>query len=214
MHITRQKTNKSWPIPRKGTKYVIRPSSNVKTGIPLLIVVRDILKIAKNREEFKKIANQKEIFVNNKPVKEAKYSLLLFDVLSLKSLNKNYRIAFSGRKIGVEEIKAEQAKHKICSVIDKKTLRGNKLQLNLSDGRNILSGKEGRINIGDSLVVNFENKKIDRIIPLKIGAKVLMIRGKHKGNHGAIREIENKKIGVEIKDNKFYVKLNELIVVE
>jgi small subunit ribosomal protein S4e len=37
------------------------------------------------------------------------------------------------------EIPENEKKLKICKIIDKKTLRGNKNQLNLSDGRNILT---------------------------------------------------------------------------
>ena len=53
MHLKRQNTPKSWPIHRKGTKYIVRPQFNPRKGVPILILLRDMLKVAKNRKEVK-----------------------------------------------------------------------------------------------------------------------------------------------------------------
>ena len=55
MHLKRQKIPKNWPIKRKGTKYLVRPNSNLTKGIPILIILRDMLKVAQNRREVKRI---------------------------------------------------------------------------------------------------------------------------------------------------------------
>ena len=53
-HLKRQVVPKSWPVPRKGTAYVIRPSFSPHKGLPLLVVLRDMLDVVKNRKEVKR----------------------------------------------------------------------------------------------------------------------------------------------------------------
>ena len=53
MHLKRQKIPKKWPVPRKGTTYVVKPSFNLKHGIPILVILRDILGLAQNKKEVK-----------------------------------------------------------------------------------------------------------------------------------------------------------------
>jgi len=217
MHTKRAATSKTWPIPRKGTKYVVTPSHNKKAGIPLLIVIRDLLKFVKTKKEFKKIINKGEILVNNKVARKANLSLVLFDVIGFKSANKYYRITISKkRKIDVQEIRPEEAVGKIASVVNKKSIRGKKIQINLSDGRNILvdEKKIKDIKIGDSLLINFKDKKIGKHISLRRGAKIFIVKGKHAGSLGNIKEIEGKRIRVKIGEDEFDIKINELVVVE
>lgn len=211
MHTKRHATSKTWPIPRKGTKYVITPSHNRKNGIPILVVLRDVLKIVANKKEFKKMAHEKEILVNNKPVIKPNLAIGLFDVISFKTSGVNHQIILTEKgKLGVKEI--DKADSKIVSVVDKKMLKGKKLQLNLSDGRNILS--EDKIAVGDSVVINFKDKKIGKVIPMKEGATVLFIKGKHAGHQGKVKKVEGKIATVDIKEAEFNVKINELVVVE
>ena len=55
MHLKRQFVPKKWPIYRKGTKYIVRPNSDINTGLPILVVLRDLLKIVQNKKETKRI---------------------------------------------------------------------------------------------------------------------------------------------------------------
>ncbi|MBI2628533.1 30S ribosomal protein S4e, partial [Candidatus Pacearchaeota archaeon] len=72
MHITRHNTSKRWPIPRKGTKYLVVPSRGNNDSIPLLIIMREILGIVKTRKELKKILNEKKVKINGLAIKEDK----------------------------------------------------------------------------------------------------------------------------------------------
>ena len=51
MHNTRSELPKNWPMPRKGTKYFIVANHENSKAIPLLMVLRDILKIVSTRRE-------------------------------------------------------------------------------------------------------------------------------------------------------------------
>ena len=60
-HMKRHMAPKRWPIHRKGTTFVVKPNFNPRRGIPVLIILRDILKVCQNRKEAKKAINAKHI---------------------------------------------------------------------------------------------------------------------------------------------------------
>ena len=60
MHLKRQEAPKNWPVFRKGTKYVVRSEFDIQKGIPILIILRDMLKIAQNRKEAKRIIHLRQ----------------------------------------------------------------------------------------------------------------------------------------------------------
>ncbi len=214
-HLKRQKVPKNWQVKRKGSTYVVRPNFNISKGIPILVVLRDILKIGENRREIKKIIHQKKVQHNGKSVKDEKNSVLLFDTISLIPPRKHYRLELSEkRKFKVKEINEEESERKTAKIIGKKILKGKKNQLNLSDGRNFIS--DIKCNINDSVLIDLKNKKIIKCLPLKEKAKIIVFEGKHAGEVGVIKKIvpENKLVEVEIKDNKVSILIKQLMVIE
>lgn len=214
-HLKRQKAPKRWPIPRKGTKYVVRPNFNPQKGVPILIILRDMLKITQNRKEVKRVLYEKKILLNNKLVRDDKNSVLLFDTISIIPSKKYYRITLS--KIGkysLEEIKENELNNKITKVIGKKILKGKKVQLNLRGGSNFIS--EIKCNIGDSVILNFKDKKIEKCLPLKEKSKVVVFNGKHAGKIGIVRKLksERKMAGITVGDKEVNVLIKQLMVVE
>jgi len=201
MYLKRQKAPKNWPINRKGTKYVVRPSSNIQKGIPLLIILRNVLKIAQNRKEVKKALYAKKILVNNKVTKDEKSNILLFDTMSILPLKKHYRLGLSEKgKFEIKEIKEGEANTKISKIVNKKILRGKKTQLNLIDGRNFVT--EIKCNTKDSVLINFKEKRIEKCLSLKEKVKVIVFEGKHSGGIGIIKKMDLKKNVAELDINK------------
>ena len=202
MHLKRQMAPKIWPIYRKGTKYVVRPRFNIKGGgVPVLIVLRDILKIVQNRKEAKRAIHMNHVLLNYKPVRDEKNSVLLFDVITLTPLKKSYRLELSGnKKIELNEIKEKEADYKVAKIIGKKVLKGKNIQLNLSDGRNFLSDKKYKIN--DSVIINLKEKKIEKHLPLNENSGAFVFAGKHAGEKGIIKKIDLEKKRVELNVNK------------
>jgi len=212
-HLKRQKAPKNWPIHRKGTKYVVRPNFNIEKGIPVLIILRDILKVAQNRKDVKKIINAKQILLNNKLVKDEKNNVLLFDILSIIPTKKFYRMELSDKgKFDIKEINIKDAGKKIAKIINKKIIKGKKVQLNLSDGRNFLS--DLKCNVKDSVLINFEKKNIETIIPLKEKAKAIVFEGKHAGEIGIINKIKDKTAEVKIKNKNVEILIKQLMVIK
>ena len=95
MHLKRHKVPKNWPIKRKGTTYVVKPNANLFKGIPILIAIRDMLKLAQNKKEVKQIIHAKNLLLNGLFVKDEKNSISLFDILTIVPSNENYRLSLS-----------------------------------------------------------------------------------------------------------------------
>lgn len=215
MHLKRQKVPKSWPIERKSTTYVVRPNFNLQKGIPILIILRDILKIAQNRKEVKKAIHSKNILLNNKIVRDEKNIAQLFDVLKIVPSKKYYTIELSNKnKFMIKEIKEKESNKKVSKIINKKILKKKKTQLNLSDGRNFLS--DIKCNVNDSVLINFEKGKIEKCLPLKEKKKVIIFAGKHSGRGGVINKIDLKKkmIKLDIDKKIIDVLIKQVMVVE
>lgn len=214
-HLKRQSVPKSWPIPRKGTTFVVKPNFGFSRGIPLLIVLRDMLKVAKDRKEVKKAIHFKNILVNGREARDEKEGILLFDVITIVPSKKNYKLSLSLKgKFELEEIKESEVEHKVTKVIGKKILKGKKIQLNLSDGRNFLSDIKCETN--DSVLIDFKKKKIEKCLPLKENSRVFVFAGKHAGATGKIEKIkeERKMATIESGSEKIHVLIKQFMVVE
>ena len=209
-HLKRQAVPKNWPIARKGTTFVVKNNSK---GIPVLVVLRDIMKIVRTRKEVKQAIHKKDLVISGKPVNDEKKSLELFDILTIIPSKKNFRLVLSEKgKYDVEEVAEKDAKEKVAKVIGKKILKGKKIQVNLSDGRNYLS--DVKCAVGDSVIVDLEKKKVSKVLPVKENSTALVIGGKHAGTKGKISKIDEKQNMVEIgaDEKKFRALIKQIMV--
>jgi small subunit ribosomal protein S4e len=186
-HKTRSELPANWPLPRKGTKYFVGSSHSASDGIPLQIVLRDILKVGTTRREIRFMLLNKEISVNGKVRINKKFPVRVFDVVALEKTGKNYKLNISGKKVKFEEVSAKDSAKKTVKIIGKVLIGKDKYQMNLEDGSNFLP-KEKFVT-GDSAVINLKENKIEKIIQMKEGAKVLVVSGKHSGKEGKVKEI-------------------------
>ena len=208
MYMKRSTVPKSWPIARKGTKYVIRASHNRKNGIPLLIILREILKAGKNRKEVKKILNLEKVTVNGKIAKKEALSVLPFSIIKIGE--KNYELIFSDkRKFALRET---TRKNKILKVVGKKLLKNKKIQLNLMFGENINVDAKEKAKIGDSVIV--EGKKILSVIPIEKNKEAVILSGKHQGREGKIEKIEDKTVTLNSKEEKINIGSENILVIK
>jgi len=209
-HLKREKVPRKWPIPRKGTTFVVKPKQK---GVPILILLRDMLKIAQNRKEVKRAIHKKNILLNKKEIKDEKESAKLFDVLTLVPSKKNYKLSLSDKgKFNLEEIKEAEANFKVSKIKNKTILKGKKVQLNFEDGKNFLSNLKCKVN--DSALINLKDKKIEKCLGLKDNSRAMVFAGKHTGKKGIINKIEGKTAEIKIKDKNVKVLIKQLMVIE
>jgi small subunit ribosomal protein S4e len=182
---------KFWHVPRKASKWVVAPSAGSHPKfecIPLQILLRNILRIAETGKEAKKIITAGEIFVDGKARKDTGYPVGLFDVISVPKLKKFYRVVPAPSGLEVVEISEKESKQKIVRIENKKTLSAKKIQLNLHDSKNILVENDV-YKTGDCLAIEIPSLKILEHLPLRKGAKGIVVRGRNAGREGKVKEI-------------------------
>ena len=185
-----------WPIKRKESKFVIsaRGAHPKDFSLPLLVLVRDVLKIAETNREAKGIIKRGEVLVDKKKRKDPKFGIGLFDVIEIPAMKKAWR-AVPKNGLSFIEIPESEANRKICKIMDKKTLKGNKNQLNLSDGRNLLTDK--KYSTYDSLIIELPEQKVVDHLKFEKGSTVLVIRGSNAGKLAKIKIIEKNRLWLD-----------------
>jgi small subunit ribosomal protein S4e len=184
-HVNRQNIGKFWAVPRKGTKYLAVSSHEKIESMPLVVVLRDVLKIIRNKKELQKSINEKKIQINHKEIRDTNYPVCLFDVINIPFAKKNYKALLSP-------------------------------QINLIHGRNIITDE--KVKTGDSIVLDLKDNKIIKIIPMEKGKNAFIIRGKHAGYIGQIKDIMargGKQIAkIKSDEGKVNVWIKNIIVIE
>lgn len=191
-HLSRLATPSTWPIKRKGIKWVVKPSSgphSLQNSMPLIIFMRDILQITKTATETKKVLARGLVKISGKIVKKENFPVGIFDIIEVPAMKKYWRVLLNKKgKLDVVEIPEPEAKLLPVKVVAKKTISKGKIQLNLSNGWNILDDKKFAVN--DVLLLDTEKKAVAKHIQLQVGALVYVVGGKHIGRTAKIKEIK------------------------
>jgi small subunit ribosomal protein S4e len=153
----------------------------------LLTVVRDMLKLADNAREAKRILYEGKVLVDGRVQKDYKLPVGIFDVISIPLLNQSYRMLKDARGMFYLSLLEAGNVRKLARIENKTALKGNKQQLNLSDGSNKLI--DGEFKTGDSLVMSIPDMNIEDRIELKVGNLAMVVGGKHSGQIGKIKDI-------------------------
>jgi small subunit ribosomal protein S4e len=212
-HIKIQSTPKVWPTKRKGKTFIVKAASNSTKSMSVLTVLRDVLKLAQNRKEVKKIIHERKLLLNNSPVTDEKMGVALFDVITLSPNNKSYRVVIAEN--GKFDLIEEKSKGtKIAKVINKTKIKNNKTQINLSDGKNFIS--EIKCKVNDSFIIDLEKKSLLKCLTLSEKSKALVFEGKHAGEKGTIEEIDKEKelAVLNIEGKKVKVLIKQLMIIE
>ncbi len=182
----------TWKMKRKGITFVTRPLPGAhpyKLGVSLSFLLRDVLNVAETAREARYIINNKEILINCSKQKEHKFLVGFLDSISFTPLNQHYRVVLSTKgTLAAISIDADEAKKKLAKIIGKQAINTGHLQLNLSDGRNILVEKD-TYKCGDSLLLEVPEQKIISHFRLEKGVPVMLTDGKHRGKLGIVEEI-------------------------
>nr|AKQ01207.1 30S ribosomal protein S4e, small subunit ribosomal protein S4e [uncultured euryarchaeote Rifle_16ft_4_minimus_1523] len=187
-HEKRVASPTSWPITRKTHHWVVGANAgphSKETGIPLLVVVRDLLKVANNSREAKRIVNEGTIFVDGKARSDYKYMVGLFDIVSIPSTNEYYRVLLDAKN-RFKLYKEGAGALKLCRINNKTTVKKGAAQLNLHDGSNILASND--YNTFDTVLLG-QDRKIVKHIPYKPGNLAMIVGGEHSGEIGKIKQI-------------------------
>jgi len=195
-HMKRITAPLSWKTGKKEFYWVASPRPGrhkAEAAVPLLVVIRDVLKLARTAREAESILKSGAVLVDGEKASDMKQGIGMMDVVSVKTIGKTYRAFPSKKGLVFPEIPEKEGKLKILKVTRKTTVSGGKIQVTFHDGRNVLFSKEdgAKIKTGTSAVFDLETKKIAKIITLEKGANALVFAGVHSGNVLEISQVKD-----------------------
>jgi small subunit ribosomal protein S4e len=201
-HLKRKPAPEFWPIHRKEAVWTVKPNAGphpISRCIPLTLVLRNILGVAKTRSEVKTIIHEEKIMVDGKVQREELFPTGVMDVVSIPEVEKWYRILPYEKGLFFHPISKDEAAFKLCRIENKKVLSGGNMQLNLHDGRNVLvevkdpnKPEEDVFHILDTLKISLPNQEILGHMKLAEGTPAIIVGGKNAGKHGRIVAIEQR----------------------
>jgi small subunit ribosomal protein S4e len=195
MHMKRYAMPSFWPMGKKVEKFVVTPVPGphaVRSGIPLLILIRDVLGFAETSREARMILGKGEVMIDKKPAREEKRPVGLMDVLEFPAIKKQFRVLAGKKGLELHEIQAKESSRKLCRISGKTVNKGGKYQIILHDGRCIMVGKENRYKPGDSVLIEVPSQKILSHWQMKPGIPAMIVAGKNTGVSGKIKDVHTR----------------------
>ncbi len=193
-HVKRMAAPSSWAIPRKTSHWVTKPSPGphgMHESMPLLAVVRDMLKLCDNSREARFIIGGRGVAVDGKPVSDYKFPVGLMDVVTILKTKQSYRMLVDYKaKLQLVAIDDAEKGWKLARIDKKKVLKKGKVQLNLHDGRCIVLPKD-QYKSGDVLKIELPSQKIMKSFKLEKGSIALLTGGSHPGS---VQTVETYKV--------------------
>jgi small subunit ribosomal protein S4e len=195
-HMKRIAAPNTWDVEKKTTTFITKQSPGPHSNglsYPMDVLIRDVLKYAKNVSEVKKLLNQNEVKVDGIRRKDYRIPIGIFDTIEFTNSGEAFRITLDRHgKLILAKISRPEASTKPCKITGKTMVRG-KIQLNLYDGKNILV-ESGSYNTGDTVMLSLPNQKISKHIKLDKKSSVFLIGGKHIGESGSVEDVSGNKI--------------------
>ncbi|VVB70765.1 30S ribosomal protein S4e [uncultured archaeon] len=192
-HLKRLSMPKTYVVKRKGVTWIAKAlpgKHSTENGYPLVVLLREVLKIVNDKQETKQLMKQKLIEVDGLVPKDLNTVVGLNDVIHLPAEKTYYRMSIVGGKLVAVQIKADEAKFKYCKIVGKTFLKKGKVQLNLHDGRNYIVAKgEDKFKLGDVLKLGFPKQKLEGVVKLEKGTKCYVAFGRNSGETGVLEEI-------------------------
>ena len=189
-HLKRLAMPRSWPLPRKTTIWVTRPTAgahSLELCMPINLVIRDVLGFARSTREVRHILHNGLAMIDGRVCKETRRGVGLMDVLSLGDNHYRCVLDHNGR-LRYRPISADEAGWKVCRIEGKTTIKGGQTQLNLHDGRNIIVDDPSQYNTGDSLKLGLPEQTIVDHIRFGEGTRCYLIGGGHVGETADVKE--------------------------
>jgi small subunit ribosomal protein S4e len=197
-HLKRMASPWYWPIHRKEATWAPKPipgGHRSSLCLPLELIIRDDLKLAKTRREVTSILSKGKVKVDGRARIERNLPVGLMDVVELADANAAYRVLPIERQgLSLVKIPKDEAKFKLCKVLRKTTAPGGITQYGTHDGRNLKAeAKEGQpadYSTNDTLRVSIPTQRVLSQIKFAKGNFALVIAGHNLGKNGKIVDIQ------------------------
>jgi small subunit ribosomal protein S4e len=191
-HQKRLSVPKSWPVERKENTFTVKAGAGPhgEAGVPLVIVLRDVLGYVDSKKEARYALDQDSVLVNGQAVSDEQRPIGMFDIVAFAEREEYYRVfPDEGGRLSLTPIDADAAGSRLGKVVGKRQITGGDTQLTLHDGTTLLSDEED-VAAGDSIVVSNDDKSLVAHFPYEEGALVTAVAGTHAGDIGTVEEIQ------------------------
>jgi small subunit ribosomal protein S4e len=193
--LKRRAAPRSWTVPRKGTKWVLRPRPGPHPqdrSIPLLLVLRDLQRVVVSAREARLLVRSGAVQVDAKVAHDLARGIGLMDTVSLAApLDRHFRLVTDRRgKLVLASIPSTEAAVKIGRVRAKHAARGGRVEVTLHDGRNLLVPASTPYRVGDSLKIELPKQHVLEHLPLKPGVLAFLAGGSHVGELARVERVE------------------------
>jgi len=192
-HQKRLSVPNSWPIERKTDTFTVKADAGPhgEAGVPLLIILRDVLGYADSRKEARYALNEDNVRINGKAVSDEERPVGMFDILAFDEREEYYRVfPGEGGRLSLTPIDEDSAQSRLGKIAGKQNVPGGDVQLTLHDGQTLLVDEDSDYGGGDSVVIGNEDNEIVAHFEYEEGALVTAIAGTHAGDIGRIDEIQ------------------------
>ena len=192
-HQKRLSVPKSWPVERKTETFTVKADAGPhgEAGVPLLVLLRDVLGYVDSRKEARYALNQDNVVINGSVVSDEERPVGMFDILAFTEREEYYRVfPGQGGRLALTAIDPDSAESKLGKIVGKGQIPGGDTQLTLHDGHTLVVADGSEYAGGDSIVIANEDDEIVAHFPYEEGALVTAVDGTHAGEIGTIDEIQ------------------------
>ncbi len=221
-HQKRLSVPESWPVERKTDTFTVKAGAGPhgEDGVPLLIILRDVLGYVDSRKEARYALNQDNVVINGTAINDEERPVGMFDIVAFDQREEFYRVfPDEGGRLALTPIDADSAASKLGKIVNKQQITGGQTQLTLHDGQTLLVEEGSEYNGGDSIVVGNDDGEIVAHFEYEEGALVTAVDGTHAGQIGTIDEIQvtpgssQNNVLVDREDGERFETIEEYVVV-
>ncbi len=197
-HLKRLASPGFWRIHRKEQTWSPKPDPGAHSSslcIPLELIIRDELSLARNRRETSSILANGKVRVDGKVRSEKNYPAGLMDVVEFADANTAYRILPVERKgLSLIRIPKDEAKFKLCKILRKGVAPRGLVQYGTHDGRNLTIPTTDRetaaYSTNDTLKISIPTQRILGHIKFEKSSFALVTAGRNSGKSGKVVEVQ------------------------
>lgn len=196
-HLKRLPAPSFWPIHRKEVAWALKPNAGAHKSsscMPLGVLLRDALGVAKTSREVVHILSQGSVKVDGRTRYEENYPVGLMDVIELAESNIAYRILPVERKgLAPVRIPKDEAKFKLCKVLRKWAAPKGSVQFGAHDGRSVTIPKDAEAapyETNDTLRVSIPTQRVLNHFKFEKGNLALVVAGRNLGKTGKIVDLQ------------------------
>lgn len=194
-HLKRIHAPHNWLLSKVGGIWAMKPSQGphkLRECMPLMVLLRNKLKLALNAKEAKFIVKAKEgnIAIDGKIRTDVKYPVGFMDIITITKTQTNYRVVYDCKgRFRLAKISKDDAKFKLCRINKRFMGPKNTPYVNTDDGRT-LRFPNPDIKQFDTIKINLESNTIVDFYKYKQGAHVMITGGNNIGRVGTVEKIE------------------------